>query len=677
VGQQEAVHEQLALVRARVSGPPKPVRQAEELPVARVAVDLEPPHLDRPFDYSVPARLAEAAQPGVRVRVKFAGRLVDGFLIERCESSDFTGSLVPINRVISPEPVLGPELLALARQVAEAYSGTLADVLRLVIPPRHAGAEAEPAQPPPLGPLPLPEPTPWRPYPGGAEFLSALAEGQAPRAVCTVLPNSDAYAALATAVQATLAGGRGAVVIAATGRDVARIDLALTKALGEGRHLALTADLGSAERYRRWLALSRGQVHAVVGTAAAQFAPIGNLGLVAIWDDADSGHAARLAPYPHAREVLLMRAHQAGAGALIAGYTATAEAAHLVQRRWARPLTAQRTVVRDYAPRVLALGEERGRDRELHPGAVASHLPPQALRLAREALTQGPVLVQVPRSGYRPRLACAQCRETARCGHCNGPLSQAGPQQDPKCGWCGRTAAPWSCRSCHGVRLRSRATGVLRSAEELGRAFPGVLVRESNAARGVIDTVSGEPALVLATPGAEPLADGGYAGALLLDAPELLNLPTLRAAEQALRRWLGAAALVRPAGRGGAVLLCADGALPAAQALLRWDPASFARRELADRTELGYPPSARIAELTGAYPALREILDLTELPEGAQLLGPVPVQRSGEQTERMLVRCDRADGARLAKALKAALGVRTAKHGSDPVWIRIDPVDLA
>ena len=671
------MHEQLALVRSRVAGPPKPVRAAAERPVARVAVDLEPPHLDRYFDYSVPARLAQTAVPGVRVRVRFAGRLVDGFLIERLDSSDFTGSLVPLERVLSPEPVLGPELLALARQVAEAYSGTLADVLRLVIPPRHAAAEAETPPARPLGPVPLPSAEPFAPYPGGAEFLEALGQGQAPRAVWTVLPNTDAPAALAAAVQAVLAAGRGAVVIAATGRDVARIDAALLAALGEGRHVALTADLGQAERYRRWLALSRGQVRAVVGTAAAQFAPIADLGLVAIWDDADSGHAARLAPYPHAREVLLMRAHQAGAGALIAGHTATAEAAHLVQRHWARPLAAPRATVREHAPRVFALNEERGRDRELHPGAVAGHLPPQALRLAREALKQGPVLVQVPRSGYRPRLACAQCRETARCGHCNGPLAQAGPQQDPKCGWCGRTAAPWRCRSCRGVRLRSRATGVHRSAEELGRAFPGVRVRESNAARGVLDTVEEEHALILATPGAEPLAASGYAAALLLDAPDLLNLPTLRAAEQALRRWIGAAALVRPAGRGGAVLLCADGALPAAQALLRWDPPAFARRELADRAELGYPPSARIAELTGAYPALKEILDLTELPEGAQLLGPVQVQRAGEQTERLLVRCDRADGARLARALKSALGVRTARHGADPVWIRIDPVDLA
>lgn len=671
------MHEQLALVRARVSAPPKPVRPAAEQPVARIAVDIEPPHLDRYFDYSVPARLAETARPGVRVRVKFAGRLMDGFLVERCESSDFSGPLVPIERVVSAEPVLGPELLALSRQVAEAYGGTLADVLRLVIPPRHAAAEAQAPPPRPLGPLPRPSAAPWAGYPGGAEFLDALALGQAPRAVWTALPNTDVFAALSGAVQAALAGGRGAVVIAATGRDVARIDAALAAVLGPDRHVALTADLGPAERYRRWLALSRGQVRAVVGTAAAQFAPIERLGLVAIWDDADSGHATRLAPYPHAREVLLMRAHQAGAGALIAGYTATAEAAHLVQRHWARPLTAPRATVREHVPRIFALNESHGRDRDLHPGAVAGHLPPQALRLAREALQRGPVLVQVPRSGYRPRLACAQCRETARCEHCSGPLTQAGPNQDPKCGWCGHAASPWHCRNCRGVRLRSRATGVHRSAEEFGRAFPGVLVRESNAARGVLDAVPDEPAIVLATPGAEPVAVGGYAAGMLLDATELLNLPTLRAAEQALRRWLGAAALVRPADRGGAVLLCTDGTLPAAQALLRWDPPGFARRELADRTDLGYPPSARIAELTGAYPALREILDLTELPDGVQLLGPVPVQRAGEKTERMLVRCARADGARLTKALKAALGARTAKHGSDPVWLRIDPVDLA
>ena len=55
---------------------------APALPVAAVVVDTGLPHLDRVFEYAVPAELAEAAQPGVRVRVRFAGRDLDGFVVE-------------------------------------------------------------------------------------------------------------------------------------------------------------------------------------------------------------------------------------------------------------------------------------------------------------------------------------------------------------------------------------------------------------------------------------------------------------------------------------------------------------------------------------------------------------------------------------------------------------------
>ncbi len=101
---------------------------------------------------------------------------------------------------------------------------------------------------------------------------------------------------------------------------------------------------------------------------------------------------------------------------------------------------------------------------------------------------------------------------------------------------------------------------------------------------------------MLATPGVEPFAPGGYAAALLLDGDALLNRPDLRAAEEALRRWRAAAALVRPASQGGAVVLSADPAAPAVQALVRGDPAGHAARELAERRELGCPrapPSPR------------------------------------------------------------------------------------
>ena len=51
----------------------------------------------------------------------------------------------------------------------------------------------------------------------------------------------------------------------------------------------------------------------MAGTRAAAFAPVHDLGLVALWDDGDDLYAEPRAPYPHTREVLLLRAHDVGA----------------------------------------------------------------------------------------------------------------------------------------------------------------------------------------------------------------------------------------------------------------------------------------------------------------------------------------------------------------------------
>src|SRR6266853_3086245 len=105
-------------------------------------------------------------------------------------------------------------------------------------------------------------------------------------------------------------------------------------------HVCLTADLGPAERYRRWLAVRRGLVQVVAGTRAAMFAPVAALGLVVLWDDGDDLHAEPRAPYPNAREVLALRAHRTGAAALIGGFARTAESTSLVASGWARTIAA-------------------------------------------------------------------------------------------------------------------------------------------------------------------------------------------------------------------------------------------------------------------------------------------------------------------------------------------------
>ncbi|MCX4473160.1 primosomal protein N' [Micromonospora sp. NBC_01655] len=647
-------------------------RPADGSPVARVCVDVPLAHLDRPFDYLVPAELAEAAAPGTRVKVRFAGQLVDGWLLERADDSGHTGKLAYLEKVVSPEPVLAPEVARLARAVADRYAGNLADVLRLAVPPRHARVEKEPHEPgEPPAPLDPPAADGWRAYPAGPAFLRALTEGRPVRAVWSALPGEDWPARYAEAVAATVAGGRGAVVVVPDARDLDRLDAALTAALGAGRHVVLAAAAGPARRYRAFLAARRGDVPVVVGTRAAMFAPVARLGLVAVVDDGDDLHAEPRAPYPHAREVLLTRAQLADAAALVGGYARSAEAQLLVETGWAREVVADRATVRARTPAVAPTGDDPQLARD--PGAATARLPSLAWSAARDAVrADAPVLVQVPRRGYLPSVSCAECRTPARCPHCAGPLALPSAEGMPACRWCGRVAAAYACPECGGRRLRAAVTGARRTAEELGRAFPGVPVRTSGREE-VLTTVPGGAGLVVATPGAEPVAEGGYGAVLLLDSWALLTRADLRAGEEALRRWLAAAALARPAAAGGRVVVVADGALAPVQALLRWDAAWFAARELAERRELGFPPAVRMASVTGPADAVADLLAEARLPGEAELLGPVPAD--GDR-ERMLVRVPRARAAALAGALHSAAGVRAARKAADPVRLQVDPLSL-
>jgi primosomal protein N' (replication factor Y) (superfamily II helicase) len=641
---------------------------AERLPVARVAVDVPLPHLDRVFDYLVPVKLDEQAVPGCRVRVRFHGKLMDGFLLERVEDSAHEGKFSFLERVTSPEVVLTPEVAALAREVADRYAGTLADVLRLAVPPRHARAEAATAQNGETEPRhELVIPGAWGEYTAGASFLTALRDGKSPRAVWTAMPGPRWPEAIAQAVLATLESGRGALIVVADGRDVARVDAALTEHVGGAEHVALTAESGPEKRYRRWLRISRGQARAVVGTRAAMFAPVHDLGLVVLWDDGDDVHADPHAPYPHAREVLALRAHRVGAAALIGGFTRTTDASQLIVTGWAHALTPDRERLRQAMPRVKPTGDDFELSRD--QAARSARLPDLAFRTAREALKTGPVLVQVPRRGYLPALACGRCREPARCGKCAGPLALASSHAVPFCQWCGQIAGDWKCPECKGRQVRATVVGAGRTAEELGRAFPGFTVRTSGR-DGVLATVGAKPELIVSTPGAEPVAEEGYAAALLLDGWALLGRQDLRANEEALRRWLNAAALVRDQ---GAVVLVADGGLPVAQALIRWDPVTLAERELEERRELAFPPVVRMASLTGTPAAIRDLLAVARLPDSAEVLGPVPAQ----ELERALVRVPRAHGPAMARALKEAQGVRSARKAPDPVRVQVDPANLA
>lgn len=703
-------------------------------PVAAVVVETPLAHLDRVFEYAVPPELASDAVVGARVRVRFAGRDLEGFVVERRERPEHAGRLADLRRVVSPEPVLTPEVLRLARAVADRYAGTLSDVLRLAVPKRHATAErnlpleppvrpepappalpaasAAPAEPsgdgertagePASGPVP-PEPGPWSAYPAGPAWLRRVASGEGPAAAWTALPgrgpSDDWPRALAVAAEAALAGGRGALLVVPDHRDVDRLDAALTGVLGAGRHVRLTADQGPQARYTAWLKVLRGHVRVVIGTRAAAFAPVHDLGLVGWWDDGDDLLTEPRAPYHHTGVVLTTRAEQSGAALLVGGFVRSLRVQAEVDAGRLVPVVAEPAGIRAAAPRVAVAGEGADEERD-GPGSRA-HLPSRAWRVAKDALVDGPVLLQVPRRGYLPSLSCAECRTPVRCTRCQGPMALGSRGAPPSCRWCGSglPVTGFECGECGSRRLRSSVTGARRTAEEIGRAFPGAPVVTSGSGE-VLGSVPGDPALVIATPGAEPVAAGGYSAVLLLDAWASLDLPVLDAPIESLRRWAAAAALARP---GRAVVLCGVPdvvALPAVEALVRWDPAWLAERELAERRELGLPPAARYAQLTGSRRALEASLHDLRLPDGASVLGPMPLPAAarvgGDRADRAdraggadapgaggrapadrhaLVRIDPGRTSELTSALQALKALRSARKELEPVGVRVDPLE--
>jgi primosomal protein N' (replication factor Y) len=665
----------------------EPQRPADQ-PVAAVVVETPLAHLDRVFEYTVPDELSADAVPGARVRVRFSGRELDGFVVERRECPEHGGRLTPLRRVVSPEPVLTPEVLTLCRAVAARYAGTLSDVLRLAVPRRHATAERNlPRECPPHEAVPAPDPGPWAAYGVAPAWLRRVAAGEGPAAAWQALPSRGARddwpAALAVAAAMALAAGRGSLLVVPDHRDVERLDAALVALLGKGRHVRLTADQGPQARYTAWLKALRGHVRVVIGTRAAAFAPVHDLGLVGWWDDGDDLLAEPRAPYHHAGVVLGLRAAQTGAALATGGFARSLRVQTGVESGLLVPVEADQPTQRAAAPRVTVAGE--GADEERDGPAARAHIPSRAWRVAKDGLLDGPVLLQVPRRGYLPALSCAECRSAVRCTRCQGPVALGARGAAPMCRWCGLAipAGGFECGHCGSRRLRSAVTGARRTAEEIGRAFPGVPVHTSGSG-DVLAAVPGDPALVIATPGAEPVAAGGYTAVLLLDAWALLDLPVLDAPLEALRRWMAAAALAR---EGRAVVLCGAPdavALPAVEALVRWDPAWLAARELAERRELGLPPAARVAQLTGSRRALEEAMTQLDLPPSAQVLGPVPVPRpTGRPTADrpaaehvVLVRAPVADTAALTQALVALKAFRSARKEGEVVTVRVDPLDL-
>ncbi|MBD8205312.1 primosomal protein N' [Microbacterium sp. CFBP 8790] len=638
--------------------------------VARVQLESPVPQLDRLFDYAVPHPLVGDVAPGVRVKVplRSAGRMMDAFVVEVVADDGSERPLSSIETVVSPMPVLPERLYTLARRVADRAAGSVSDVLRLAVPKRMVRAEkawaAAPApEPPEVVPAALERAHQLlAPY---ADLAAAIDGGEriavdAPPHPSADLPRGAWADLLAAAAVHTLARGRSAVLVVPDYRDQAQLLAALAELVTPDAIVRDDSDQSGPARYAQYLRALAPVPCIVVGRRSGVYTPAHDTGLVAIWDDGDSLLAEPLAPGVHARDAALVRQELEGSALLFAGHTRTTDVQRLVEVGYVREIVQTRRP----SPRIVLSATREGEQR-------MSRVPSSAFAAAREALKSGPVLVQVARPGYAPSLVCADCRRPARCAHCAGPLRAARPGATPVCSWCGRSAHAWTCGHCGSAKLRMASSGSERTADELGRAFPNTRVIVADGAHPVAE-VDDQPALIIATRGAEPLARKGYRAVILLDGDRMLQSEALRIAESCLRWWSNAAALAAP----GAPVHLVGVAGPVARALATWTQPAYARGELIDRAPLRMPPAVRVASVDGRTRSVDALLgSLREtVPEldPLAILGPVDTSETPDvATSRALVRFDYAQGRAVAEALRAgviadALRARKSRKNRGP-----------
>jgi primosomal protein N' (replication factor Y) (superfamily II helicase) len=582
---------------------------------ARTVVEVAPAHLDRPFDYLVPDGWEVGF--GQRVRVDFAGRRVTGWVVGVGDTTDTDPARIrPLHQLQGDHAWFDPDDLRLYRWVADRYAATLADVLRHAMPDRVAhversytgGLSTEAVFAQVSGHRVDKPPVSWAHY-GAQGLLDAVAGGGGAFWV-RPLVGDDAVALLLDLISRCLDSGRSALVLSPDPSS------ALAQAVLE---LADGVDLRQdkpRERYEAYLRCRFGGARVAVGERGGVFAPLRDLGLVLVEDEANPSYKERRAPRHNAREVALARARMQGAACVLTGDLPSAQLWRMVAPGHVAPVVPNRADEREQAPRVTVVDLEQ-------PRAKRTRFTDQANRTLSDTVRRGgAAVVLAARGGQGAALACRRCGARRACPACDSSLRSAADGW--QCATCGWTGDPFTCAECHAEETAPLAAGAGRLAQELARSHRGaeVMRMEGFDAPGP----DGRPAIAVMTRGSVVTRPGWLHGqhadvVVLPDADALLNRPGLEAAEDALRLWMAVARWAPHV-----VVQTRQPRDPAVQALVRWDPEGFWRNEAERRALLGFPPARSLVALKVAEEEAPGVADelRRSLPGEDEVLGPDP-----------------------------------------------------
>jgi len=472
-------------------------------------------------------------------------------------------------------------------------------------------------------------------------------------------------------VEATLAAGRDAIVLVPEVTLIPQLADRLHATAGPALSV-LHSGLSAGERHDEWIRIMGGDARVVVGTRSAVFAPLRNLGLVALDEAHDMGYKADRTPRYDTRWVAGRRAALTGARVVQATATPDVVSVYRVRTGAARRVRlATRRV--GAAPQVTIVDMRA----ELAAGNRSVLSETLADGLARMAAGRQQAILLINRRGAATFVLCRDCGEPLRCPECLMPLVHHLATAELRCHHDGRTAVlPTRCPNCNSPRIRYFGAGTQRVEAEVRSRFPRLRVSrldsDAVAARrrfesiyddfvaGHIDVLVGTQ---LAAKGLD-LPSVTLAGVVAADVT--LHLPDYLAAERTFQL------LAQVAGRAGRGPLSGQVVIqtyapdhPAIRAASQLDVDAFVDGELPRREAFGYPPYGWLARLLVADADRRrgevraEAAASAVAGPGVDVLGPVPAwvpRRAGRWRWQVVVRAGTED-VRAAALERAPAGI--------------------
>jgi primosomal protein N' (replication factor Y) (superfamily II helicase) len=496
-----------------------------------------------------------------------------------------------------------PQLLRLARSDRAALRALQeAGLVRI---DREEVARRPPSlELPPGAPAERPEPTPDQ-----SRAIEAIGALLAQRRFATCLlhgvTGSGKTEVYLRSIEATIAAGRRAIYLVP---EIGLTPLLARRLRGRfGEVLALLhSGLSEGERYDEWRRIREGRVRVVLGARSAVFAPLPELGLIVVDEEHDASYKQGETPRYNGRDLAVMRGKMAEAVVVLGSATPSVESYWRASRGRHRLLTLPRRIGTAGLPPVERV-DMRHEFQEVGRESILSRRLLAALgeRLQRREQS----LVLLNRRGFSTFVLCRACGEQLTCRRCSITLTLHLRERRLRCHYCDdHRAVPAACPACGAGPLHFGGTGTERLEEVLRGHFPEARIermdRDTVRGRGAVEDIltrveRGSIDILLGT---QMIAKGHdfpnvtLVGVLAADA--LLGLPDFRAGERTFQL------LAQVAGRSGrgsqqgqVIVQAYDADHHAVRAACEHDFDAFARRELAFRRAMNYPPYSALALL--------------------------------------------------------------------------------